>query len=162
MKTAQFLGLTVVGIQNLMYIPHVYINPIAACSNEYINSTTVALELFTCRHSNTDTKHVIDSCVLPSIEYSIVLMPSAWWKGERRVGWRGCASCDQVTERKDKLTLSCKFAAIRARVLDTKYSSLSVINEWFARVCMRLYTSLMVACLKITYARRLNNTFFCD
>jgi hypothetical protein len=69
-KIAQFLGLTVVGVQKACTI-HTC-TPIAACNKKYINSTKIALDLFTSRHSNRDPKHVIDSSVLPSIECSIV------------------------------------------------------------------------------------------
>jgi hypothetical protein len=59
-----------------MYNPHVYINHFRACNNKHINSTTITLDLFTCRHSNIDPKHVIDSSVVPSIECSIVQIDS--------------------------------------------------------------------------------------
>jgi hypothetical protein len=111
-KTAQFLRLTVVGVRNVMCNPHVYINPIAACNDKYINSTTITLDLFTCRHLNTDPKHVIDSYVLPSIQCSIVRIDIVAVRlVERRGegGGRGAGQFPtyrvgllQVAERKDK------------------------------------------------------------
>jgi len=64
----------------------VYINPIAECNNKYKNSTTVALELFTCRHSKRDPKHVIDSSFLPSTECSIVQIDIVAVRLEERRG----------------------------------------------------------------------------
>jgi hypothetical protein len=68
------------------------VNPIAACNDKYINSTTITLDLFTCRHLNRDPKHVIDSYVLPSIECSIAridIVDVRQRRGEGRVGVEG-------------------------------------------------------------------------
>ena len=72
-----------------MYNPHVYINPIAVCNNKCVNSTTISLELFTCRHSNRVPEHVIDSSVLPSIECAIVQVDIVAVRLEERRGEGG-------------------------------------------------------------------------
>jgi len=72
-----------------MYNSHLCINHFTACYNKHINSTTITLDLFTCRHSNKDPKHVIDSSLLPSIECSIVQIDSVAVRLQERRGEGG-------------------------------------------------------------------------